>query len=604
VLRLRLEVHAAAPIAVPLPGKLGRWSPSDVRVDGAPAEGLVRLDDGLLWVAVGVGVHQVSLEGPLPEKGPVELGLPLKPHRVEAESAGWTIAGIHEDGIADDDLELTRARVGDRGGAAGSGAPLDPGDLSPFVVVERTIHVGIEWQVDTRVARVTPAGTAVVLEVPLLAGESVTGADVRVTGSRALVNMGPKVSQITWRSVLEQRPPIQLVAPRSVGWVEIWRLDVAPLWHAAFTGIPAVQTEPTVTTPEWRPWPGEALTIALTRPEGGPGQSVTVDSSRLTITPGERATEIELSAAIRSSRGGDHSFTLPEGATLESILARGNQGPTTVPVRQSGRTVTIPLAPGGTYVSLKVRDPAGMGTWFATKPIDLGAPSVNAATVLHVPDGRWVLFVYGPRIGPVVPFWSLLIVLAGISLALGRSTLAPLRSWEWLLLATGLSQVSVGWGAVFAGWLLALGWRARTPPGDGRRWLFNLRQVGLVVLTGVALAVLAACLYHGLLGAPHMQIAGNGSSATELRWYADRTSEAPPAAWMISVPLLVYRAAMLAWALWIALALLRWMKWGWGAFTGGGAWRKRPPLPEPSPTVPAQQVPAVAPATSAGTSPT
>ena len=39
------------------------------------------------------------------------------------------------------------------------------------------------------------------------------------------------------------------------------------------------------------------------------------------------------------------------------------------------------------------------------------------------------------------------------------------------------------------------------------------------------------------------------------------------------MPLLVYRAAMLAWALWLALALLRWLRWGWGCFTAGGGWR-------------------------------
>ena len=46
----------------------------------------------------------------------------------------------------------------------------------------------------------------------------------------------------------------------------------------------------------------------------------------------------------------------------------------------------------------------------------------------------------------------------------------------------------------------------------------------------------------------------------------------------ISVPLLVYRVAMLLWALWIAFALLRWLRWGFRAFIQGGLWRK-PPRP-------------------------
>jgi hypothetical protein len=286
---------------------------------------------------------------------------------------------------------------------------------------------------------------------------------------------------------------------------------------------------------------------------------------------------VELALALRSSRGGEHSLLLPAGATLDSVRVNGQ----ILPLRQDGRKVTVPLGPGGTYVNLAMRDPEGIGPWFETKPVDLGAPSVNATTQVEVPGGRWVLFAYGPRGGPAVLFWSLLLVLAAVSLVLGRSTLAPLSGWQWLLLSIGLSQVSVEWGAVFVGWLLVLGWRKRTPKESMSRPLFNLRQVGLVVWTFTALIVLARSLYQGLLGSPEMQVVGNNSTASLLRWYVDRADPTPPSAWLISVPVIVYRAAMLAWALWIALALLRWLKWGWGAFTAGGAWRKKPPAAIP-----------------------
>jgi hypothetical protein len=56
--------------------------------------------------------------------------------------------------------------------------------------------------------------------------------------------------------------------------------------------------------------------------------------------------------------------------------------------------------------------------------------------------------------------------------------------------------------------------------------------------------------------------------------------------------LLVYRLAMLGWALWLALAVLRWLRWGWGAFSLGGLWRfasdkkAEEPPPPPSPPSP------------------
>ena len=197
----------------------------------------------------------------------------------------------------------------------------------------------------------------------------------------------------------------------------------------------------------------------------------------------------------------------------------------------------------------------------------------------------------GPRIGPAVLFWSLLVVLFVVSLVLGKNAWTPLRWWHWMLLAVGLSQVNVVAGSIFVGWLLALGWRGRDG-GDrlGRR-LFNLMQIALVGWTVTALCILAVSLYQGLLGAPEMQVRGNGSTASMLRWFTDRADAALPSAWMVSVPLLVYRAAMLAWALWLALALLRWLRWGWDAFTTGAGWRKAPPkvvLVPPPPMQPMQ----------------
>ena len=44
---------------------------------------------------------------------------------------------------------------------------------------------------------------------------------------------------------------------------------------------------------------------------------------------------------------------------------------------------------------------------------------------------------------------------------------------------------------------------------------------------------------------------------------------------IVSLPLLVYRLAMLAWALLIAQALVGWLRFGWRAFSTGstGGWR-------------------------------
>jgi hypothetical protein len=150
--------------------------------------------------------------------------------------------------------------------------------------------------------------------------------------------------------------------------------------------------------------------------------------------------------------------------------------------------------------------------------------------------------------------------------------------------------------AIVAGWLLALGWRERHPDTP-RRFAFNLRQLLLVAWSVAALVVLIASIREGLLGRPDMQITGNGSDAFHLRWYQDRVAATLPRAWILSVPVAFYRLAMLAWALWLARALLRWLRWGWSALNRGGLWqRKLPRTPRPTEPAPApsEPVPALA----------
>jgi hypothetical protein len=47
-----------------------------------------------------------------------------------------------------------------------------------------------------------------------------------------------------------------------------------------------------------------------------------------------------------------------------------------------------------------------------------------------------------------------------------------------------------------------------------------------------------------------------------------------PQASAISLPLWVYKVLMLAWALWLANALIGWLRDGFAAWTKGGYWRQ------------------------------
>ncbi len=93
-------------------------------------------------------------------------------------------------------------------------------------------------------------------------------------------------------------------------------------------------------------------------------------------------------------------------------------------------------------------------------------------------------------------------------------------------------------------------------------------QVGLALLTVIALAALIGAIPTGLLDSPDMHIVSPVSPGG-LTWFADRTAGPTPAAGALSVSLWFYKAAMLAWALWLSFALLRWLPWAWRAWSQG-----------------------------------
>ena len=95
------------------------------------------------------------------------------------------------------------------------------------------------------------------------------------------------------------------------------------------------------------------------------------------------------------------------------------------------------------------------------------------------------------------------------------------------------------------------------------------------LLTLVALGSLLSAIPNGLLGSPDMRVAGAGSHGGLLEWFHDRVDAALPRPVVISVSIWFYKAAMLAWALWLSFALVRWVRWAWHAGGAQGLWRRR-----------------------------
>ena len=579
VLTLKLEVHADTDVAIPVPGHAMGWTPAMVEMDGKPAGLMYRSAQDVLWIPARAGVQHIALAAPLPPGDRHQLHFPLRPKRIDVVAEGWTVVGLLDDGRMEPSLELIRQQSSTGGDAKPD--EIQPTPLPGFAQLRRTLHLGLDWHVSTTVIRATPADSSFILELPLLDGESVTTPGVQVEDGYVQVSMPPGERQFSWESRLEKQEQIRLAAssslqPGQTSWIETWQLDVSPVWHVQFSGIPVIHQADASGQwlPEWRPWPGEEVLVKVIRPEGVAGQTLTIDHSKLTSTPGKRSSEHSLELSLRSSQGGQHVLGLPEDAVLQEATIDGRSRNLNI---EQGKLV-LPIEPGSHKVRLTWRQEAGHATWFNTPSVYLGTPAVNTNLLVKQGTDRWVLFTGGPRLGPAVLFWGIVLVLVLISLGLGLIKLTPLKTWQWFLLLIGLSQTPVWLGLVVVGWLLILGARNRleTPIDPG---IHNAMQLGIALFTLVAITSLFIAVKQGLLGLPEMQISGNGSSASQLKWYLDRTDGQMPEAWIMSLPLLAYRLLMLAWALWLAFSLLNWLRWGWQSMNVGGLWHNIPKKP-------------------------
>lgn len=558
-----LTIHAQQAVALPLPSEYGQWFPNHVLDNGAPATAMYRHEQ-TLWIKLEAGAHHVALLGLAPALSKFTLPLPLKPKRVNVDKTGWEVVGLHENGWADPQLQFTRSQQ------ALAGKPiLEPGAMPSFVRIERRLQLGLDWRVNTRVVRESPADAAIVLNVPLLPGEAVVTPGIRAKDGWVDVNLPAQQPVLEWQSLLAKSETLTLKAEPTEQWVEIWSADISPIWHLDSSGIAMIRLQNTEQwLPEWHPWPGETVTLHITRPEAVAGQTLTIDDSQLSIRPGQRNRDVDLRFNVRSSQGMQHTLSLPDRAVLQSVSIDGQSQP----IRQQGNKLSLPIHPGTQAIAVNWQESATMTTLMTTPVVDLALSSVNHRVNVVLGEDRWVLFAWGPRLGPAVLFWGVLIVILMLSPVLGRIPLTPLTTPQWFLLLVGLSQVPLTLSGIVIAWLVLLGWRAqRSAEARG----FNALQVLLAALTLAALAVLLYAIGQGLLDSPDMRITGNASSAFNLNWYQDRSGPTLPVATLISVPLFVYRLLMLAWSLWLAVSLLDWLKWGWNCYAQHGLWKKQ-----------------------------
>lgn len=571
--RMTAEVHAAASVAVPLPGKLPVWSPVSVSVDDQPAQLVARKDD-YLWVVVPAGVHQVTVESLLPDVSEWEWTFVLKPRRVAVDADGWTVTGVGLNGVPDQQLLFSRQQQ-----AIEAEAAYDQKDFNPIIVVDRHLEIGLIWQLRTEVTRISADNRAVSLRIPLLQQESVLSSNVRVENGFADVALGSAERSISWNSEIPVGAEIQLDSRTGDGWIERWHLVTSPVWNMTQTGLaPVFESQQENLIPVWHPWPGEQAVLSFDKPKAVQGEILTIQKIDHEVAMRQRDTTLTLE--LECSIGSDFRIGLPPDASITS-LRHDNQD---IPVRRDEQGMIVAIRPGRQQIEVKWNTDAGMELVADTGQVSLPVQGSNVTTIMQVPDSRWVLWADGPLRGPAVRFWTILVTAVLIALLLGRVPHSPLSYIEWALLSIGLTQINVVAAIFVVGWLLLLSRRGTPMMRELRPSVFNLLQVGIVILTLIALGIFVVIVGKGLLGHPDMFIIGNGSSRTYLKWFQPRIDTDLPIAKVVSISVWFYRLLMLFWALWLANSLVRWLKWGWQQFSDVTLWKASPKIVTASPS--------------------
>lgn len=567
--QLTLTLHLVAQVdtawALPTIARAGQW-----RLDSEAAQILNQAPRAL--VRLPAGIHRLSFVTSAPSTE-LEIEFSASPLRVANQLPdSWQVQGLDRGRLQAGSLRLVPPQQQSQPGAKAERQWQS--DIGSLVLVHRQLRLEQDWTLITRVQRLAPAVGAIRTSVPLLPGESILSADIRAERGQIPIQLSANQASIEWQSQLASAPELNWTASERPEQVERWQLSYASQWQLNTTGLTPVSdsADGQFRHQEFLPWPGQVLTLNATRPAAIAGSQLAIDSVLLKLHPGEQQEQVSLQFDYRSTKAGQHQLVLPAEMRLLGLKVDGQQQD----FHLEQQRLWLSLLPGAHRVELALVRPLAAGSWYQSPVFDLGQPATNLRIELTPANKRWLLFSQGPQVGPAILFWGEFLMLLALALVFSRLH-SPVKAYQWLLLAVGLSLSSWPVLLLLAFWFWSLERRQRLRPVEGRLW-FNLRQLGLVSLTLVTLGALFSAIVSSLLSQPDMHILGNGSSHYQLNWFVDQSAGVLEQVRLLTVPVWLYRLILLVWALWLAAQLLRWLGWGWSAYSAGGFWRSKQKL--------------------------
>lgn len=569
-------IHAKEEVAFPLLKVSSDWAPESITCNGSIS---LAKTGGNYTILLTEGINIVTLSGVVVQNQ-LKLTFPAPLHNVTLDAPLWNSSGLVRKNLPGKTLQCVKREVRKEETRSTIGSqPL----AKSFVRVTRSLYFGREQHIETIVERIAPVRTPLEIKVKLLENEAVLTPELKVEHDSVLLRIPANGNSVRYRSRLPMVDSLTLVAPEQYSSFEVWELSSDARYKVKTSGVLPVKNQAASDIISWQPRKGDSLQIAISKPKAVPGKTTTFEAVTLLTKAGKNSRTSTLRFEVNSSKGEPLTVTVPKGATIEKVRLAGKEQV----FNQKGALLRVPLNPGKQAVEVEWKETTPISWLTKTPKVTLGCDGANVNLHYKMPQSRWVLALGGPLMGPSMLIWGMLLFFALIALLLPSFLKTPLKRYEWVLLLLGVSSVHYIGAIPVIVWFAFFAMREQYK-GPRNLVYFNLVQLVLIATTLLLFLSLAVSIPVGLLSNPEMYIMGNGSDSYFYKWYSDRSTGQLPEAWIISLPLWAYRIIRLLWAVWLALTLPKWLKWGWTVLKKGGFWEKRKPfMPVPDNNQPA-----------------